>query len=250
MEQPICRDCGISFLPTGQRGPKPIRCPECKRRLQSERAKRYYRDNPQPSQALPKDKPCPYCGSLMARRRVQCGAPECFRRWNNERTKPHMERWRRARGIKPADPYDCGHCGKRCVPGENVVPHASKFCSADCKKRAWAEANPIEYEPVTALDQLERLIETGGNVFHAAEYRRAMRNDPCAYCGAPATALDHIEPSSMGGTDDWSNRTAACHSCNNSKWTMPLLLYLGYATTKRAFEPWKQVSTEWRRAAA
>jgi hypothetical protein len=29
---------------------------------------------------------------------------------------------------KPGQPFDCALCGKRCVPGVNVPPHASRFC--------------------------------------------------------------------------------------------------------------------------
>jgi hypothetical protein len=31
--------------------------------------------------------------------------------------------------------FECAECGKRCVPGENVSPHASRFCCAAHKKR-------------------------------------------------------------------------------------------------------------------
>jgi 5-methylcytosine-specific restriction endonuclease McrA len=40
----------------------------------------------------------------------------------------------------PPQPFDCEQCGERCVPGENVAQHASKFCGKECKS-AWHRTN-------------------------------------------------------------------------------------------------------------
>src|SRR4051795_10128710 len=39
----------------------------------------------------------------------------------------------------------------------------------------------------------------------------------CAYCGAPATSLDHVIPRSRGGPHSWDNVVAACGRCNHTK---------------------------------
>lgn len=39
----------------------------------------------------------------------------------------------------------------------------------------------------------------------------------CAYCGRPATTMDHIIPKSKGGSDDLTNLVPACFGCNTSK---------------------------------
>jgi len=39
----------------------------------------------------------------------------------------------------------------------------------------------------------------------------------CAYCGAPATSLDHVVPRSRGGPHTWENVVAACGRCNHVK---------------------------------
>lgn len=39
----------------------------------------------------------------------------------------------------------------------------------------------------------------------------------CTYCQGPFEHVDHIIPTSRGGTDDLSNLTPACTSCNTSK---------------------------------
>lgn len=60
-------------------------------------------------------------------------------------------------------------------------------------------------------------------------YREAIKNDPCAYCGAAGQHDDHVVPLARGGTDHWWNLTRACAPCNISKghkllteWSGPL----------------------------
>jgi len=45
----------------------------------------------------------------------------------------------------------------------------------------------------------------------------ARDNHRCAYCGAPATSLDHVVPKSRGGAHAWENVVAACGRCNHLK---------------------------------
>lgn len=42
-------------------------------------------------------------------------------------------------------------------------------------------------------------------------------NYTCAYCGKSANTVDHINPRSLGGRDEWMNTIAACLRCNNQK---------------------------------
>lgn len=82
---------------------------------------------------------CPVCQSEFTPTQVNqrfCPPPKgkaksrCARRWDN-----HMHR----HGVPPdgpvIQPFDCAWCGKHCVPGENVVAHASRFCSKEHKTR-------------------------------------------------------------------------------------------------------------------
>ncbi len=50
-----------------------------------------------------------------------------------------------------------------------------------------------------------------------AQYVGAAILPPCAYCGRPARAIDHIHPRNKGGTDAPSNLAPACQRCNSSK---------------------------------
>ena len=44
-----------------------------------------------------------------------------------------------------------------------------------------------------------------------------IMNQPCVYCGQPATQLDHIIPLARGGEHRIGNLAAACQACNLSK---------------------------------
>ena len=39
----------------------------------------------------------------------------------------------------------------------------------------------------------------------------------CAYCGRPASTVDHVLPQSRGGATTWQNAVAACAPCNHRK---------------------------------
>jgi len=61
---------------------------------------------------------------------------------------------------------------------------------------------------------------------HSDAWKRILRSDPCAYCAAPGPAgtVDHVEPTSLGGSYRVGNLTGACGSCNESKGAKPELL--------------------------
>jgi hypothetical protein len=56
-------------------------------------------------------------------------------------------------------------------------------------------------------------------------WRAVLLADPCAYCGAPASDVDHIDPRD-GENDGPDNLTACCRSCNARKNRRPLLGWL------------------------
>ena len=85
-------------------------------------------------------------------------------------------------------------------------------------KAKWEKANP-EYRSArkaarrtrekARLSPLERAVSLA--------YRQAIQEDPCAYCGQPASHTDHITPLARGGTDHWWNLARACQACNLAK---------------------------------
>lgn len=61
-------------------------------------------------------------------------------------------------------------------------------------------------------------------------YAKAVRRDPCAYCGGgfgQIGTFDHIIPKADGGSQDsMQNITAACYPCNRRKAARSLLDFL------------------------
>ncbi|GAA2183916.1 HNH endonuclease [Brooklawnia cerclae] len=86
------------------------------------------------------------------------------------------------------------------------------------------EASPgrtIGVFPVPTTLRLTRYVKTG--FLYAKEpgwtKRGVLRRDSwrCAYCGERADTVDHVVPSSRGGTNTWHNTVACCHTCNSHK---------------------------------
>lgn len=64
---------------------------------------------------------------------------------------------------------------------------------------------------------------------HSNAWRRILRADPCAYCGARVSGtVDHVVPRCSGraGVERWPNLVGACTTCNTSKEATSLLLFL------------------------
>ena len=85
------------------------------------------------------------------------------------------------------------------------------YCGTECDRRAYRERNAHRSRPPYGLDD---------------EWASVLLADPCAYCGAPSTTLDHIVPQASGGEDGEHNIVGACGSCNSSKQDLSLLRFL------------------------
>lgn len=187
-------------------------------------------------------KTCPVCKREHQRQGIYCSR-KCCRRVSNAKARGTSVR-------PPVASFACAQCGTRCVPGENVAAHASRFCGYDCKA-AWHRPYPsppralvrvgydrrriAEWRSYCALRSIETALGSLSSKSSVTAYRRALRRDPCSYCGEPAEALDHIVARADSGPDGTSNRTAACHRCNSLKGTLTLLQAL----------PWIPVATEY-----
>jgi HNH endonuclease len=66
--------------------------------------------------------------------------------------------------------------------------------------------------------------------YYGGDSREFCRNvlalDPCAYCGEPVECIEHVDPVAKGGENDWTNFTASCRRCNQSKSASTLLQFL------------------------
>ena len=81
--------------------------------------------------------------------------------------------------------------------------------------RAWRKL--IELVP-SGFD--EQTIQLLYNPFLFRDYRKAaLKRDQytCLWCGRPATTVDHIVPSSKGGSDLPQNLLASCMECNTKR---------------------------------
>lgn len=73
-----------------------------------------------------------------------------------------------ARGRVGAAPFDCAQCGQPCTPGENVAPHATRFCGRQCTK-AWHHWHADGQRPRTrAAAKLQRAMrgQRGSGVWY------------------------------------------------------------------------------------
>jgi 5-methylcytosine-specific restriction endonuclease McrA len=119
----------------------------------------------------------------------------------------------------------CRLCG-RGKPAEQFLAGKAKKPSsacATCRRKAQAKHVKNFYRSLPPDKRHElthkRRAEHYG-VAHEAYSRTAILarwSHRCAYCGAIATHLDHVEPLSKGGADVEANIVPACAPCNLSK---------------------------------
>lgn len=83
----------------------------------------------------------------------------------------------------------------------------------------WKLANPQRWRDLRRRHKRRRKGMDAETVLYA----EALLHDPCSYCGAQSKTIDHIVPVAHGGANHWSNLTASCFKCNQSKRTSPML---------------------------
>jgi hypothetical protein len=80
------------------------------------------------------------------------------------------------------------------------VVNAEKTRASSARRRAKVKVNMDKFDMELSVD-----------------YRKAIANDPCFYCGGPGENDDHYVSLANGGTDHWWNLVRACKKCNLSK---------------------------------
>jgi hypothetical protein len=160
---------------------------------------------------------CPSCGRKEDRRALRCWT--CGTRYTHRpcavchgqfepvsATQRYCSAGCREVVYPPGDrtAKNCRMCGARFTPRRA----GQIICSTPCRR---------VYLRHRANSRIERK-----DVFLGAVLR-----DPCVYCGSrDVTGFDHITPKIEGGSDDWENLAACCHTCNSSKCATSLLLFL------------------------
>lgn len=163
---------------------------------------------------------CPVCGEVFAPRtpnqRFCEGRGRCYRKAKNAAYRSILET------------VDCEGCGRPFERQRGVARRV--YCSDACHRKTKGErlrgprTSRTHWPPT----------ETRGSI---ASYKRAIRADPCAYCGEqPCNGIDHIQPTgSTGDRADWTNWIGCCKRCNETKNTLPLLLALPWIPLSRAY---------------
>jgi hypothetical protein len=198
-----CEDCPVIFTP-GSSGQK--RCADCQqrrnRRLATEKQKQYYHAKREPRYCamcgaeLPvywgnHSRHCDTCRPLYKKELARAKRLEYVA---DGRTKEYQRRYKLA---NPDQVRESARIWRQAHPEEGLAAIHRRRVRVDAGK----------------LDELDRLLST--------LYRKAIKHDPCFYCGSPATqCVDHYFAIAKGGSDRWFNLVRSCRSCNLSKRTM------------------------------
>lgn len=147
---------------------------------------------------------------------------------------------RRASGAKPRandGPLPCGHSRTQLRYAKGK-PKGCGICHRERERarpynpethRRWAQLNKDHIREYrrrwnATSGRVQADVRRGGG--DSFEYVGIIGSDPCAYCGGPASEVDHIRPVAHGGSGVWTNLAPACRSCNASKNGTELLQFL------------------------
>ena len=194
-----CEDCPVVFIPlsSGQK-----RCADCQevhnRKLNRER---------QNAKNAAKRKPryCADCGAEIphkgrSRPRIRCEvcAPIHNAEHNRQRKKALAPEVRKVYARR----YLATHREQALEANRKYKQEHPEIDQASIHRRRQRRE--------VGMDEVDRLLST--------EYRRAIRHDPCFYCGKPeAREVDHFFPLSKGGTDHFFNLVRCCWRCNRGR---------------------------------
>lgn len=135
--------------------------------------------------------------------------------------KPLAEFYKNSRA-KDGYKSECAECTKLYAKQKGYVAqrkyyqnNKDKAREADHKRRI---ANP-EKQRTKANNRRMKVALPKEDRAIATEYRKAIKHDPCFYCGKTTEQMhdDHFFPISKGGTDHWYNLVKACPVCNVTK---------------------------------
>lgn len=120
---------------------------------------------------------------------------------------------------------ECRLCGRAKPATEFLAGKARKPSStcAACRKRLQAQHRRNFYARLPA-DKRHELTHRKRAEQYGVEHTPYSRSEilarwghRCAYCNAPASHMDHVQPLSRGGADAEHNMLPACARCNLTK---------------------------------
>lgn len=197
---------------------------------------------------------CPHCGDTMPNsRRVQCGKPGCRATWQRDRVRVYLAKRRAAGTHKRYTTWtcECVECGAEFTttsrPKVKYCSTGKDSCEAKARSREYLARDDIgRVSEITAARErratalLASVTEPPRNT---AAYRRALKLDPCAYCGAqPSGGIDHITPAAHHeDRNDVENMAGCCKRCNAIKTDLPLLQALLWIPLSRAYHDQRRI---------
>ena len=58
------------------------------------------------------------------------------------------------------------------------------------------------------------------------QWLKALKKDPCCYCGGKGGSIEHIVPRTVLKGTHWENKSGACQKCNSKKSNQKLIWFL------------------------
>lgn len=152
---------------------------------------------------------------------------ERVRRWIERHPDRYAELCREA-NRKRMEQYHADIAFREVMKAE-ARARARKYDRSEVNKRR-RELYAADVTVVEACNARRRARGFGVTVdFSAADFRRIREESGgrCAYClAATSLTFDHVEPLALGGPHRPDNIVMACRSCNSSKKSSPLLIFL------------------------
>lgn len=93
-------------------------------------------------------------------------------------------------------------------------------------KRDYYKSHRGQIAATQSKNRARRMGCSGSHTADEADRLRLEYAGLCAYCQNPAATLDHVVPLEAGGSDNIDNLVPACWSCNSSKKSTPLIVWL------------------------
>jgi hypothetical protein len=198
-----CEGCPVVFTP---RSSQQKRCPDCQRerdlRLKRESMQRHNDAKREPRHCATCSTELPVYRGMHSEFCEDC-RPEARKQYNRRKN-------REARASGRAKEYNRRY--QQAHP-ERVREMRRRYRQANPEKDLAAIHRRRMRVEAGKLDTLDRLLST--------EYRKAVKGDPCFYCGSTDTqCVDHYFAIAKGGSDRWFNLVRACKPCNLAKHTM------------------------------
>lgn len=171
--------------------------------------------------------PCSRCRKRPIGRGARGLCPPCYSTWH-----------RQENGRKTFE-RECTHCQKT-FTSQSAFAHFCSTGAGSCEALSKAGGSLPNYgaklHPRLRNSPLfnPQREPTASEIF---AYKRALRRDPCSYCGGHGGSHDHIVPCSAGIEDvrDWRNLAGSCRRCNSTKQALPLLRALLWIPISRAY---------------